>query len=254
MELDPAKFTSGRVVARRDLAADLWVVRVRADSAISFRCGQYVTVGVEVDGELRERPYSIVSAPAEGELELFLELVPDGYLTPHLHDLADGQAVALRTKTKGIFLRECPVAGETHVFVATVTGVAPFVSLLRTLAERTRTGEWTADGQILLLQGASRSWELGYLDELRALEAEMPWFTYVPTVSRPWEDPEWTGETGRAEDVLRKHADAVGASPGRAGVYLCGHPGMISGARGLMRRAGLADKAIREEQYWPEKG
>ena len=253
MELDPAKFTSGRVVARRDLAADLWIVRVRAESDITFRCGQYVTVGLEVDGELRERPYSIVSAPAERELELFLELVPEGYLTPYLHELADGSPVTLRTKTKGIFLRECPVSAEAHVFVATVTGIAPFVSLLRTLAARFRAGDWSAERPILLLQGASRSWELGYLDEMRALEAEMPWFRYVPTVSRPWEDPEWTGETGRAEDVLRKHSDAVGAAPGGAGVYLCGHPGMISGARGLMRRAGFADKAIREEQYWPEK-
>jgi ferredoxin-NADP reductase len=35
-------------------------------------------------------------------------------------------------------------------------------------------------------------------------------------------------------------------------VFLCGHPGMIANARAIMRRAGLDDKEIREEQYWPE--
>ena len=251
MPSDPSKFTAGTVVSRRDLAPDLWVVRIRPDVEIGFRAGQYVTMGVEVDGELRERPYSIVSAPAERELELFIELVPEGYLTPHLHALGTGAAVVLRPRCKGLFLRECPVPGETHVFVATVTGIAPYVSFLRQLAARHRAGEGPTHEPFVLLQGASRSYELGYDAEMRALEEEMDWFRYVPAVSRPWEDPGWTGEKGRVEDVLRKHADAAGARPGSAGVYLCGHPGMISGARGIMRRAGFDDEAIREEQYWP---
>jgi ferredoxin-NADP reductase len=51
---------------------------------------------------------------------------------------------------------------------------------------------------------------------------------------------------------MRKHADAAGMRTGNGGVFLCGHPGMISGARAIMRRAGFDDKAIREEQYWPD--
>ena len=251
MSLDPSKFTGGTVVSRRDIAPDLWVIRVRPEVEIGFRAGQYVTVGLEVAGELRERPYSIVSAPQEGELELFVELVPEGFLTPHLHPLADGDPVVLRPRCKGIFLRECPVEGQAHVFVATVTGIAPFVSFLRQLTARARAGEWTATQPIVLLQGASRSFELGYADEMRGLEEEFDWFHYVPTVSRPWEDPGWAGETGRVEDVLRKHSDALGIAPGEAGVFLCGHPGMIDGARGIMRRAGFDNKVIREEQYWP---
>jgi len=135
--------------------------------------------------------------------------------------------------------------------VATVTGVAPFVSFLRTLAARARAGEWSPVPMVAL-QGASRSGELGYADELNALAGEVDWFRYVPTVSRPWEDPEWTGELGRVEDVLRKHADSLGMHPGNGAVYLCGHPGMISGARAIMRRRGFADAEIREEQYWPD--
>lgn len=251
MSQDPSKFTGGTVVSRRDLAPDLWVIRVRPEVDIGFRAGQYVTIGLEVDGELRERPYSIASAPAEEELELFVELVPDGFLTPFLHPLEPGAPLTLRPRCKGLFLKDCPVAGEAHVFVATVTGIAPFVSFLRQAAAGERAGGRSIERPVLLLQGASRSFELGYAEEMRALEAEFSWFHYVPTVSRPWEDPGWSGETGRVEDVLRKHVDANGIGPQAAGVYLCGHPGMIEGARGIMRRAGFDDKAIREEQYWP---
>src|SRR5258708_28293962 len=105
MQLDPAKFTGGTLLDRRDLSHDLWSVRIRPEVPISFRAGQYVTVGVEVDGKLLERPYSIVSAPAEPELELFIELVPEGLLTPHLYPLPQGAPAVPRPRCKGVFLR-----------------------------------------------------------------------------------------------------------------------------------------------------
>jgi len=251
--MDDEKFSGGVLTSRRDLSHDLWIIKVRPQCELPFRPGQYATLGVPVNGKLIERPYSIVSSPEEAELELFIELVPEGDLTPHLYRLSEGAEVVLRRKTKGLFLRGAPVETEDHLCVATVTGIAPFVSMLRTLARRFRDGEWSSDRRIVLLLGASRSWEFGYLEEMRERSAEMPWFEFVPTVSRPWEDPEWTGETGRVEDVLRKWADASGIQPGSAGVYLCGHPQMIANAGGIMRRRGFADKEIREEQYWPEK-
>jgi len=247
--MDRDKYLQGAVSWRRDLSDDLWLVRVRHDGEIPFRAGQYVTVGLEQNGHVLERPYSIVSAPSEPELELFLELVPEGHLTRRLHPLGTGAPLLLRPKCKGVFLREAPVEGQAHLFVCTVTGVAPFVSLLRSLGQRHRDGEPGA--RVALIHGASRSHEFGYLEEMRALEAEMDWFSYIPTVSRPWEDPEWAGETGRVDDVLRKHADALGLEPGEAGVYLCGHPAMIATTRGIMERRGFDREAIREEQFWP---
>lgn len=252
-ELDSAKFTTGTVVARKDLADDLWTVRIRPGQPISFRAGQYVTVALESGGALLERPYSIASAPEEDEVELFIELVPGDALTPQLHPLVPGASVVLRRRCKGIFLKDCPVAEEAHLFVATVTGIAPFLSLIRRLVSRYRSGQWDPGEQrFLLLQGASRSMEFGYLEEMRQIDAEMAWFTYVPAVSRPWLAPSWSGEVGRVEDVLRKHADDLDITPSSAGVYLCGHPGMIAATRDIMKRRGFDDKAIREEQFWPE--
>jgi len=248
---DPEKYASATVVSRRDPATDLWIIRIQAETEVPYRPGQYVTVGLQVDGRIIERPYSICSSPTEDEIELFIERVPNGELSDPLFALGVGGELIVRKRTKGLFLREAPMLDQPHLFVATVTGIAPFVSLLRTLASRARAGDWSPV-PIITLQGAARSEELGYADELSALEREFDWFTYIPTVSRPWEDPDWTGERGRVEDVVRKHADAAGMRPDNGGVFLCGHPGMISGARAIMRRAGFDDKAIREEQYWPD--
>jgi ferredoxin--NADP+ reductase len=250
--VDTEKYAAATIVSRRDLATDLWVVRIRPDCELPFRPGQYVTLGLELDGRIVERPYSIVSDPAEPEIELFIERVPDGELSAPLHDVPIGESTLVRKRCKGLFLKEAPVAEQAHVFVSTVTGIAPFVSILRSLRRRLEAGEWSADRPIVALQGASRSDELGYEEELTALDRECDWFTYVPTISRPWEDPEWTGETGRVEDVLRKHADAAGVRPGQGGIYLCGNPQMITNCRGIMRRCGFGEKEIREEQYWPD--
>jgi ferredoxin--NADP+ reductase len=250
--IDTEKYATATIVSRRDLATDLWVVRIRPDIELPFRPGQYVTLGLELDGRIVERPYSIASDPAEGEIELFIERVPEGELSAPLHDLPLGDSTLVRKRCKGLFLKDAPVVDMPHLFVATVTGIAPFVSILRSLVRRLSTGEWTADKPVIALQGASRSEELGYEEELRALDAAHDWFTYVPTISRPWEEAEWSGETGRVEDVMRKYADAAGMRPGHGAVFLCGNPEMIGKGRGIMHRRGFADKEIREEQYWPD--
>lgn len=245
------KYESVEIVERRDFGPDLWSIRVAHQAPFEFRPGQYATLGVELDGKPLERPYSIVSAPEEDELEFFVELIPDGALTPHLYPLQVGDRLLMRRRPKGLFLKAGLAPDRTHLFLATVTGIAPFASILRHL-QRLRLGGGAAPPKIVLVQGASFSHEFGYAQEMAQLTSAFPDFEYVPTVSRPWGDSGWEGEIGRAEDVLRKHADRCGIRPGQGMVYLCGHPGMISTGRAVMLRAGLRDEDILEEQYWPE--
>jgi ferredoxin--NADP+ reductase len=245
------KYESVEIVDRRDFSPDLWAIRVRHQNPFEFRPGQYATLGVEVDGKPLERPYSIVSSPEEDELEFFIELIPDGALTPYLYPLQVGDRMLMRKRPKGVFLKAGLAPDRTHFFLATVTGIAPFASMLRQQQRELRRGE-TTPPKMVLVQGASFSHEFGYAQEMSQLTTELPNFEYVPTVSRPWGDSGWEGEVGRAEDVLRKHADRCGISPGRGMIYLCGHPGMISTGRAVMLRAGLRDEDILEEQYWPE--
>lgn len=242
--IDESKHAAARIVAIREVTPELVVWRVRPRGAgIPFYPGQYVAVGLPVGGRLVERPYSICAAPHEPELEFFIELVPGGALTPRLFELRAGDDVYLRRSAKGRFLLD----GHTrdHLMVASATGVAPFVSMARDLV---RNGE--SRRRVLLLHSASQPAELGYDDELASLSRMHTWFDYVPTVSRPWLAPDWLGERGRAEDVVRKHADARGFTPGCATVYCCGNPQMIRNVQGVMERAGFAKSSIREETYW----
>jgi ferredoxin--NADP+ reductase len=74
-------------------------------------------------------------------------------------------------------------------------------------------------------------------------------------VSRPWEDTNWTGETGRADDVLRKYMDQWGLPQRETTAYLCCHPHMIENARGILETAGWNKDAIFQELYFqPGKG
>lgn len=245
------KYESVEIVERRDYGPDLWSIKVSHSAPFDFRAGQYATLGVEVDGKPLERPYSIVSSPEEPDLEFFIELIPDGALTPYLYPLQVGDRMLMRKRPKGLFLKGGLAPERTHLFLATVTGIAPFTSILRQLQQQQRRSELVPP-KIVMVQGASFSHEFGYAPEMAQLVQDLPDFEYVPTVSRPWGDSGWEGEVGRAEDVLRKHADRTGIRPGQGMVYLCGHPGMISTGRSVMLRAGLRDEDIVEEQYWPE--
>jgi len=246
-----------RILERRDLSPDLWLLRLDLGGPFEFRAGQYATLGFERDGKRTERAYSIVSSPYEKFLEFFLELVPDGALTPYLHTLGVGGTLLCRKIAKGRFTLDLRSGRTHHLLVSTVTGVAPFVSYVRTLYRDWKSGNTAMPGghTVYCLQGASRSWEFGYREELEKVAAEAPWFKYVPTVSRPWEDTKWTGETGRADDVLGKYLNLWGLEPRETTAYLCGHPHMIENARGILEAAGWKKDAIFHELYFqPGKG
>ena len=243
------KFQRATITKRVDIAPELWMIRVRPNGEFKFAPGQYATLGLESPDKHRERPYSIVSAPHESELEFFFELVPPGDLTPLLYRLQAGDEVLMRKVPKGRFLLDTRSGRSNHLLVSTVTGVAPFVSYVRALYREWKEGRFAGEHKLFLLNGASRSSEFGYLEELQGFAREVPWFKYVPTVSRPWDDPKWTGETGRVDDILRKYTDLWGIGA-NAIAYLCGHPAMVEGSKGILRRIGFTKEGLKEEIYW----
>jgi ferredoxin--NADP+ reductase len=244
------KFYRARITRRVEFAPDLWSVRLHPGGDFQFSPGQYATLGFQGPEKRAERPYSIVSSPHESELEFFFELVPEGQLTPHLFKLQVGDELLMRKVPKGRFTLELGGDRTNHLLVSTVTGVAPFVSFVRCLAKKWKEGQFSGDHKLFILNGASRSWEFGYIDELRQFASELPWLKYVPTVSRPWEDLEWGGEVGRVDDLLRKYTDQWGINGANSMAYICGHPGMIEGAKGILKRIGFSKESMKEEIYW----
>lgn len=250
MALAPDKFYTAHITHRRDVAPDLWVIRLDPGGEFKFVAGQYATLGVPVLDTRIERPYSIVSSPYESELELFLENVPHGELTPLLYRLQAGADLTLRKIAKGRFTLDLRSGHRNHLLICTVTGVAPYVSYIRTLRADWKRDQFPAGIRLFLLQGASRSWEFGYREELESIAAEVPWLTYIPAVSRPWEDAAWQGEKGRADDLIRKYLDKWELAPAETTAYLCGHPIMTQHGIGILERAGFAKTSIKTEVYW----
>jgi ferredoxin--NADP+ reductase len=248
MTVPAERFQKAQITYRKDHTDELWSIRVRPQHPFAFKPGQYATLGIEEEGKVVERPYSICSSPLEAEVEFFFELVMEGRITPPLYHRQVGDWLLMRHHAKGSFTLDG--RSKRHLLVCTVTGVAPYVSIARTLAREARQGR-NHQARVVLLQVASCSWEFAYREELEGLAQEFPWFTYIPSISRPWEDQEWKGEVGRVEDILRKYIDELKLEPPHTTVYLCGHPQMIENGKGILRRRGFQKESIRGEVYWP---
>ena len=245
----PPGYVRAHVVRRDDVTADLAVFRLRTPEPLPFLPGQYVTLALpNVSGRLVKRAYSIVSAPHEPEIELVVELVEQGELTPILWPLREGDGVWARKKIVGHFVLDA--ARTRHVMVCTVTGIAPFLSMMRAHRHARQAGAPVPDHRFLVLFGASVPVEHGpYRAELEALARE-GFVEAVPTISRAWLAPGWTGERGRVEDVLRKHLDRLGWAPADTAGYGCGYPDMIENVKGILVRAGIPREHVHEEKYF----
>ncbi len=181
------------------------------------------------EGKLVQRPMSISSPSTDlSEYEFFIRLVLGGAFTPLLWELKLGDPINIKGP-KGKFLLQDD--GNTCFWVATGTGLAPFMSMLDTL----RANDQQRD--IVLLHGVSYDHDLAWRGELQDLadDGRFP-LRYAATVSRPQSCPDWSGLTGRAEAVIEEQMDEHGLTPHNTTLYLCGNPG--DGERGGRDRHG----------------
>lgn len=242
---------NARLVRREDETDSLAYFWVRFDGdPTPFEPGQYMTIGVMVDGKILQRPYSVASAPAvagETGYEMYVRRVAGGAFTPTLFDLPVGHRMRM-IGPKGKFTL-LPDDERTHVFISSGTGNAPFVAMMRQLL---------IDGRprpAVLLNGVSYAHELGYRPLLEGWIAsgEYP-VTFVPTVSRP-DDPSnasWMGRTGRVESILAPVLDELGLTPANSIAYICGNPDMIVSAEETLLGRGYGEDQVHKELYWPK--
>ncbi len=272
------------LLSKLDLDERLAIFRFELEDQLIFQPGQYATLWLTHNGRTTPRPYSMASSPSETRiLEFYINLVEAGHLTPSLWsseiisslERGDGNARLSVTGPKGRFVLD---SGEFRnlVFVASGTGLAPFMSMIRKLNEDYLHSPRTFRRRsVCVIHGASRPQHLGYREELEHLAAETledPLralaLTYLPTISRPQLDPSWAGLTGRAE-TLFEH-DPVPA-PGIHGlqsvvramlnstlrpethlVYTCGYPGTVDNVASLLSARGFRpDVDLKREKYYP---
>jgi propane monooxygenase reductase component len=214
------------------------VLRLLEPPEIKFFPGQYVDIAIPGTEATRSFSMANTSSRDGGQLEFVIKVYPDGLFSHFLDTrVAAGDRVNL-TGPFGVFtLRE---GHEVDlIFVGGGAGMAPILSLLRSMAERGIQRKAT------YYYGARRRRDLCFEDELRALERSLPDFRYVPALSEPAEDDGWDGEVGLITDVVQRHeANLAGVH-----AYVCGPPPMVEAATPLLARLGVPEKHVYYDKF-----
>ena len=218
-----------------------------------FKPGQFIALGLpgsasrvanatkefqEADPDkLIKRAYSIASASHDNSVEFYITLVRSGALTPRLFDLQLGDMVWMGKKAVGMFTLDNIDDDQNIILIATGTGVAPYMSMLRSDALHRR-------GKILVIHGAANSWDLGYRSELTLLENIFPKLAYVPTITEPdKEHAPWNGETRFIDQIWSDHIAekkwGFKPAPDNTHIFLCGNPRMVEGMVELLSKDGF---------------
>ncbi|OZM72300.1 CDP-6-deoxy-delta-3,4-glucoseen reductase [Amycolatopsis antarctica] len=228
------------VVANEPVTHDLrhLVLRLLEPDEIRFFPGQYVDIAVPGTEHSRSFSMANTSSREHGTLEFVIRIYPGGAFSEFL---ASAVSVGDRLDLTGPFgvftLRDAPQADL--VFVGGGAGMAPILSLLRSMSER------GLDRKATYYYGARRMADLCFEKELRSLEETLPGFTFVPALSEPGDDEEWSGEVGLITDVLRRReSDLAGAD-----AYVCGPPPMVEAAVELLPSLGVSDKRIFYDKF-----
>jgi ferredoxin/flavodoxin---NADP+ reductase len=240
-----------KITRRTDWADGLISLELEA-AASPFIPGQFINLGLDLDGNRVKRSYSLASVPGE-PCEVYLALVSGGALTPPLFERGAGDAVWLDDRALGFFTLEHVPAAERVWLLATGTGLGPFLSMLRSPTI------WQRFSRIVLVHGVRHVSHLGYTDELARLVREHPGqLDYVPMLTR--DAPPAGGLSGRLPALIEagelEARLGLRLDPARDHVLLCGNPGMITdvqavlGARGLDKHRPRKPGHITIESYW----
>lgn len=262
------------LIHREDLNDELAVVRITNEERLvpEFKAGQFITLGMPKDAGMQRatgshdspesgrtkmlrRAYTIASSAAVRDyLEFFVTRIIDGVFTPQFWTYSLGERLWMDTRMHGEFTIDAAPAGKDVVFVSTGTGLAPFLSMIRT--------HWHARPwrRLVLVNGVRRACDLGYQEELLRLAAGHHGFRYVPLVSREPDSSTWNGERGRVQRVLHDATfDRIAGfslDPNECHVFLCGNPAMIRdvsrllGERGFVAHSKKQPGNLHTERYW----
>ena len=243
------KWLEGRVIENRHWTDALFSLRVQLPGEaprLAFEAGQFVRIALD---ERVARPFSFVNPPADPVLEFYGIVVPEGPLSPALKRLGRGDRLLIASNPAGfLVLSEVPDA-EVLWLVSTGTGIAPFLSILRTSIP------WQRFRKVVLVHAVRHRQELVYQEMIRGI-CENNALVYVTFVSR---EAAAGSLAGRIPAAMRdgRLEQAAGASlDPRSHVMLCGNPAMLRdaaaalGERGLRKHRRRTPGHITVESFW----
>ena len=208
------------------------------------RAGQHVDVRLTAeDGYQAERSYSIASAPDGARLELTVERLDDGEVSPYLTDeLRPGDRIELRGPVGGYFVWE-PAEGGPVLLVAGGSGVVPLMAMIR---RRAAAG---SDAEMRLLF-SSRAWDdVIYRDELERRAGDRLLVVHTLTRVQP---AGWTGYARRVDEAMLREV-APGPNE-RPLVFVCGPTPFVESVANALVRLGHEPRRIKTERFGPTGG
>ena len=272
MSADVTTPYNAAVTGREEINPQLLILRVQPDGSLfGFKPGQFVVLGLlgreprvpeaapeetpAASDTLIRRAYSIASSSVERRyVEFYLTLVTSGQLTPRLFALRPGSRLFLGPKPSGMFTLDRVAPGKAVILIATGTGLAPYISMLRTMMVN------DTQRRYVVLHGARYSWDLGYRAELESLARLRPNFTYLPSITDADEDTLFHGHIGIIQTLLGQglieKTSGVALDPAQAEVFLCGNPGMVTAVKAMLEAKGFKPSHGKEigtihfEEYW----
>lgn len=237
-----SSFNTERVLRVRHWNESLFSFSTTRDPGLRFENGQFVMIGLPVNGRPLVRAYSIASANHEEHLEFFSIKVADGALTSRLQHLLPGQEVLVSRKPTGSLLLDDLRPGKHLYLLSSGTGLAPFLSLVKDPAMYERFEK------IVLIHSVRATSELAYEEYLTHVlpkdehigEFVSKQLIYYPTVTRePYRN------RGRLTDLIEsgKLFEAIGLPPLNAEndrVMICGSPSMLKDVSTMLDARGFS--------------
>jgi ferredoxin/flavodoxin---NADP+ reductase len=222
------KWLEGRVIENRHWTEALFSLRLEGTS-LEFEAGQFVRIALDIGGERVARPFSFVNPPQDPVLEFYGIVVPEGPLSPQLAELGPGDALYVARNPAGfLVLSELPEA-ETLWLVSTGTGIAPFLSILRTEMP------WKQFRNIVLVHAVRHAKELVYQDVIQRID-NLRYVTFVSRESAPG------SLGGRIPAAIRdgRLEQAAGLPIAQTSqLMLCGNPEMLRDTTAVLMERGL---------------
>ncbi|MEP7091557.1 MAG: 2Fe-2S iron-sulfur cluster binding domain-containing protein [Nocardioidaceae bacterium] len=214
------------------------VLRLVEPQDVKFWPGQYVDIAIPGTEETRSFSMANTSSKESGQLEFVIRVYPDGQFS---HFLDTRLSVGDRLDVTGPFgvftLRDG--RDSDLVFVGGGAGMAPILSVLRSLAERGSTRKAT------YYYGARTERDLCFEKELHELSVTLPNFTFVPALSEAVDGGEWKGEVGMITDVVTRHESDLSSTD----CYVCGPPPMVEAAMDVLSTLGADEKHIYYDKF-----
>jgi len=249
--------TENCTVTRIDrITEDLCIIEITLDPQIPdlhFKPGQYAELALPSsvhgdNGKLVRRQYSIASSANHNRsFEFFIVQVQSGVLSPSICKLEVGSRIWMNEKIKGHFTLDEIPQDKNLLFLATGTGLAPFVSMVRTFKDQSR---WK---NVSIVHGVRLIQDLGYRQELEKLSESDASVRYFPIVSRE----NWNGLMGRIPSLLESNQNfGFDLNPSDTHILLCGNPEMIDHTVIMLEQKGFTKHSkktpgqIHFERYW----